>query len=581
MNRSVIYKIALITIISALWIVSLSAQAQETELLQNAGFEAPFTDRGGEIERRVAASWEPWHRPRSDTNESWRNRQPAYVPASEESPVRVYGGNDAQVIASEFLTHDGGVYQRVDGLTPNTQVTFSVYAYVWSTTYRDPEFSEEPGGVFIAVGIDPTGGTDFDSANIVWSTPIENYDGWNQYTVSATITGSAATVWVRSIVELPVQFSYIWLDDASLVAGAAVGGTDVAIDATPTPEGFEPETSTPTETATETIIIPVATNTELPTSTPEIVETDTVEPSATSTSTLPPTLEQPTNFPTSTDNPVVVITATPEVIVITATLEPTLEPTITPVVIVVTATEMPTNFPTETPTPTETATPTVEPSPTSESEVGGGIGGPLDPPLNEAFPGRIIHTVRRGDTVGALAVLYGSTNEAIIEANGLNENALIFVGQGLIIPVRIPNPATVTPTHTPLVPVATATPGGGGSTGGPLIGEVIYVVQPGDTLSRIATRYNTTVAAIAQLNGIVNPNLIRVGQQLRVPGTGGTIPPVQPTPQQPVPRTYVVQPGDTLFRISLRFGVPLSTLIQVNGIANPNRIYAGQVLTIP
>lgn len=600
MNRSANNKTVFIFILMFTWAWFLPVAAQQdAELLQNPGFELAFTDRGGEIERRVAESWEPWHVQRAEGDESWRNRQPGYLPASEETPLRVLSGSESQLIASEFLTHDGGVYQRVGNVPAAAQVTFTISAYVWSTTYRDPEVSEEPGGVFVQVGIDPTGGTDFNSTSIVWSTLTENYDGWNQYSISANITGTAATVWVRSIVEFPVQFNYVWLDDASLTTGANSGasGTQVVVAATPTPEGFEPATEAPaTEAPTDDIgiivpptVTPPPTNTPFPTataqpsSTPLALATFTPQPTATSeqvvvASPTPQVIgELPTNFPTSTGNPVFVVTATPEVIVITATTEPTPVPTDTPVVIVVTATTVPTNFPTETPSPTATATNTAEPSPTSEL----GIGGPLTSPLNEAFPGRIIHTVRRGDTVAELATLYSSTTEAIIEANGLDETALIFAGQGLIIPVRIANPATVTPTNTPLAPVQPSNPSVPPT--GPVTSETLYVVQAGDTVSLIARRYNTTVAAIAQLNGIVNPNIIRVGQQLRVPGTGGTTAPVQPSQpaQPPAQRTYVVQPGDTLYRISLRFGVALSAIIQRNNISNPNRIFAGQVLVIP
>jgi LysM repeat protein len=123
---------------------------------------------------------------------------------------------------------------------------------------------------------------------------------------------------------------------------------------------------------------------------------------------------------------------------------------------------------------------------------------------------------------------------------------------------------------------------------------------------RIAIRFNTTVAALAQLNGIVNPNIIRVGQRLIVPVPGGNQPPTPPPPPTasgptpvlvtptlglPPPPTvppttapatvYTVQPGDNLYRISLRFGVTMRALAQANGIVDANRIFVGQRLTIP
>jgi putative chitinase len=225
-------------------------------------------------------------------------------------------------------------------------------------------------------------------------------------------------------------------------------------------------------------------------------------------------------------------------------------------------------------------------------------------PISSEFPNSIIHVVQFGDTVGRLATLYGSSIDTIIEANGLNQFAFIRVDQRLVIPVRLAAPATSTPTNTPaVVIVVTATQGAPAT---PTTNNT-YVVQPGDTMFGIANRFNTTVAALAQLNGIVNPNIIRVGQRLIVPVPGGNQPPppapppptssgptpilVTPTQGAPVatavPPTaapaqiYTVQPGDNLYRISLRFGVSMRALAQANGIVDANRIFVGQRLTIP
>lgn len=96
-----------------------------------------------------------------------------------------------------------------------------------------------------------------------------------------------------------------------------------------------------------------------------------------------------------------------------------------------------------------------------------------------------------------------------------------------------------------------------------------YVVRPGDTLWAISQRYGTTVSALAQLNHIPNPNLIYPGQVLQIPDSGQEY------------LLYTVRPGDTLWALSRRYGTTVSTLAQLNQIANPDLIYVGQVLRIP
>jgi lipoprotein-anchoring transpeptidase ErfK/SrfK len=108
-------------------------------------------------------------------------------------------------------------------------------------------------------------------------------------------------------------------------------------------------------------------------------------------------------------------------------------------------------------------------------------------------------------------------------------------------------------------------------------GPIVHIVQRGENLFRIGLRYGVTVDVLAAANGILNPNHIYVGQRLIIP-TGSA-----PAPSSPVPSTgtYVVRPGDTLFRIALRHGVSLWSLARANGIQNPSLIYVGQVLRIP
>ena len=111
-------------------------------------------------------------------------------------------------------------------------------------------------------------------------------------------------------------------------------------------------------------------------------------------------------------------------------------------------------------------------------------------------------------------------------------------------------------------------------------GPVVHVVQRGENLFRIALRYGTTPQAIAAANGITNVHRIYAGQRLVIPGRA-TAPITPPSPTSSSGQTYTVRRGDTLFSIARRYGVSLWALVQVNGIRNPAFIYVGQVLRIP
>ncbi len=117
--------------------------------------------------------------------------------------------------------------------------------------------------------------------------------------------------------------------------------------------------------------------------------------------------------------------------------------------------------------------------------------------------------------------------------------------------------------------------GGGapGSEGGETTGPITHVVAPGENLYRIGLQYNVSWLTIAQLNNIPAPYTIKVGQTLQIT-QGEAKTPTSPT-------TYTVQAGDNLFRIGLKFGVNWRQIAEANGIVNPNAIQVGQVLKIP
>lgn len=119
-------------------------------------------------------------------------------------------------------------------------------------------------------------------------------------------------------------------------------------------------------------------------------------------------------------------------------------------------------------------------------------------------------------------------------------------------------------------------------------GQTTHVVQAGENLYRISLRYGTSIQAIVAANGIVDPNVIFVGQTLVIPD--GSAPPVTPPPSDPPPSdpppptsgtTYTVQRGDILGRIANQFNTTVAAIAAANNLTNVNLIFVGQVLVIP
>lgn len=147
--------------------------------------------------------------------------------------------------------------------------------------------------------------------------------------------------------------------------------------------------------------------------------------------------------------------------------------------------------------------------------------------------------VRAGDTLWAIAREYGTTVEAIVRENRIVDPNRIFAGERLRITL---------PTR--------------GS------GEEIYNVRRGDTPISIAGKFGVTLSALEDRNGLERGEMIYAGDKLSIPGARMS------------GEFYVVRPGDTLFYISRRTGVPIRTLVGINRIKDPDLIYAGEHLKL-
>lgn len=139
------------------------------------------------------------------------------------------------------------------------------------------------------------------------------------------------------------------------------------------------------------------------------------------------------------------------------------------------------------------------------------------------------YTVQPGDTLSAIAARFGVTVTAVAEANHIVNPNLINVGQVLTIPGASDDsaPAPAPDSDPEPAPAESGT----------------YVVQAGDSLAQIAAGYGVTVAAVAQANGINNPNLIYPGQVLAIPGAGASAPPAASAPAPPPQATPAPAPA--------------------------------------
>lgn len=175
---------------------------------------------------------------------------------------------------------------------------------------------------------------------------------------------------------------------------------------------------------------------------------------------------------------------------------------------------------------------------------------------------RLIHTVRSGDSLYAIARKYGSSVSAIRQANSLR-GSLIRPGQTLIVP-RFGTEAGYSANQ----PQRTADGG-------------VYVVQRNDTLWDIARAFSVSLDQLCAANGLSRNSVIRPGQRLAVPdGSTRTAAPVQQQARRDSGQTYTVRTGDTLYDIARDHSVSVSALKQANGLQS-SRIYPGKELRIP
>jgi LysM repeat protein len=228
------------------------------------------------------------------------------------------------------------------------------------------------------------------------------------------------------------------------------------------------------------------------------------------------------------------------------------------------------------------------------------------------------YVVLPGDTLGRIASRFQTTAQELASMNNIANPDIIYAEQRLLLsgtPQQIADSQSAAPSTeeqalvaTPVteqeVPPALETASTGetaalptpdsasvAEAAPPALSEGEYVVLPGDTLGRIASRYHTSVQALASMNNIENPEVIYAGQRLFLPDTA-----LQATaePQPVIPpeedsaiavpqgmQSHVIIEGETLAQIAIQYGTSVQAIASANNIADPSIIYAGQVLNIP
>lgn len=178
-------------------------------------------------------------------------------------------------------------------------------------------------------------------------------------------------------------------------------------------------------------------------------------------------------------------------------------------------------------------------------------------PNNTINTESINYTIQKGDTLSEIASRYGTTVQEIADINNIINPNVIYPGQE----IRILRNSTVA----------------GQETRG--TGSITYTVQRGDTLSKIADAYGVTVEHIVELNNIQDPNLIYPNEKLRITESENTnLNPISQSSSRDY--TYIVQRGDTLWKIARQYGVSVRYIVRLNGITNPNLIFPGRILKI-
>ncbi|MFD3156397.1 LysM peptidoglycan-binding domain-containing protein [Haloimpatiens sp. FM7330] len=154
------------------------------------------------------------------------------------------------------------------------------------------------------------------------------------------------------------------------------------------------------------------------------------------------------------------------------------------------------------------------------------------------------YTVKSGDTLWKLAQKFNTSVSSITHLNNIKDSTPLYIGQNLLIDNRSTNSNIIT-----------------------------YTIKSGDTLWKLAQKFNTSTSSIIELNNLKNPSSLYIGQNLLIEDNSSDIKNVETT-------NYTVQSGDNLWSISEKFNTSMDAIVKSNMLSS-NIIMPGQILTIP
>ena len=172
------------------------------------------------------------------------------------------------------------------------------------------------------------------------------------------------------------------------------------------------------------------------------------------------------------------------------------------------------------------------------------------------------YEVKKGDTLWTIARKFNTSVQAIMEANGLNENSILQIGQKIVLPATLATAVERNETAT----------------------TITHIVKQGESLWLISRFYGVSIKSIMDANGLNENSILQVGMRLAIPGiavskvaSGNKVAAV---PQENY-EVYHIQSGDTLWALSRRFRVSVETLARANGLTEKSILKVGQAIKIP